>query len=190
MPNGQVPAAPGFDIGALGKMLGGMNLPALANMLGGINMNQLLPMLSGINMNQLIPVMSKMIGGGLLGGVPQAQPGPFPIGNPAPPVANTGLVQQIPGQPAAAGFFPPIPEPYISDPRVVVLNTMKPFLPPDKCRIIDGVLGVLSVIFTINAVLPRRPVAPPPVVAAAPVTPPTPPPPPPPTAVNVQLSQN
>lgn len=156
MTNNPVPQIPGLDMNSIGKMLGGMNLPALSNML------------SGVNIAQLIPLATQIMGGmkALAPAPAQQNPG-FGIQNPGVFPQQYGQVSQ-----AESGMFPAIPAPYANDPRVLVLNTMKPFLPPDKCMIIDRIIGIMAVIFTISSVLPHRP-------AAAPVqiTPPPPPPP-------------
>jgi hypothetical protein len=153
MTNNPVPQIPGLDINALGKMLGGMNISGLSNML------------SGVNIAQLLPLAMQMMGGlgglkGLGASAPPPQSAAFGPQSPGPIPQGFG---QLPVQQEPASLFPTIPGPYVNDPRVLVLNTMKPFLPADKCRIIDMVLGVMAVIFTVNSVLPKRiipPVAP------------------------------
>lgn len=174
MTNGQ---SPSFDLNSLTKMLGNINIPALANILGSININEILPLIT------------KMMSGGLAGGAPN--PG-LPVNNPVFPAQSQAVVPQgygqIPGQPAPFDPMTIIPKPYLQDPRVVVLNTMKPFLPPDKCTIIDSILGILGVIFTVNSVLPHRPASVPvttPAVSATPV-----PPPPPPAPLSSQSPSN
>jgi hypothetical protein len=171
MTNNPIPQIPGLDMNSLTKMLGGMNLPALSNMLSGVNIAQLLPLATQI-----------------MGGMKNLAPAPQ---NPGFGGQNPGIIPQgygqFPVQQAAPSLFPPIPQPYVNDPRVLVLNTMKPFLPADKCRIIDSILGVMAVIFTINSVLPRRPVVAP---VQSPPLPPPPPPPPTTTGQPIQDSSN
>ncbi|TDT58438.1 hypothetical protein [Fonticella tunisiensis] len=156
MQNNQTPAIPGFDLNAMGKLLGGMNLSSLASALNGININQLIP---------LIPMVTKMFGNASSG----------PAANPGYQSSNPGIFPQPYGQvqnPGVPSPFLPIPEPYLQDPRFVVLNTMKPLLPPDKIRIVDSIMGILAVILTINSVLPHKPA---PVVAPQASSTPAPP---------------
>lgn len=156
MTNNPTPQIPGLDINALGKMLGGMNLSGLSNMLGGMNLSGLSNMLSGVNITQLLPLVTQMMGGmkGLTSAAaPLIQNQGFGI---QPHAAAPQGFGQLPVQQGPASLFPPIPEPYLNDPRVLVLNIMKPFLPPDKVRILDSIIGVMAVIFTVNTVLPKR----------------------------------
>jgi hypothetical protein len=158
MTNGQIPVNPGFDMNSIGKLLGNVDISALSNMLQGVDLTQLAPMVT-----QLAPMVSKMLGSNPgLGALLSNMTGGLPVAGQA---INPGV---IPGAvPAPVGGVPAFafPEPFLRDPRYVVLSTLKPFLPQDKCFLIDQILRFVSVFVTIGAFLPRRPIVPP----AAPV---------------------
>lgn len=175
---------PGLDINSLNSMLGSMNIPNLAGMLNGINLNQIMPM---------IPSMLKMFGGsfgnlgGILGGNPGGNPGygagynsaynngynsGYNYGYNYPRATSTN-----PGYPGGNPGAPPfvVPPHLMSDPKFILLNTIRPMIPADKLYIVDQIGRLLVLYVTITALLPKRtvppaaPAAAPPVPAALPV---------------------
>ena len=170
MADGQNPI-PGFDINSIGKMFGG-SIPNFGGMLNGINLNQIMP---------LMPSIMKMMGGGLgnLGGIFGGNPGVTPGVNPGyingyngynsgygqvPPV-NSGFPL---GNPATPPFV--IPPHLASDPKFLILNTIKPMIPQDKVYIFDQIARMLVLYITITSLLPKKAVVPPtPIVTETPV---------------------
>lgn len=161
MADGQNPI-PGFDINSISKMLGN-GFPNLGSMLNGINLNQLIP---------LIPSVMKMMGG-FSGGNYALNTGVNPVynngynaynnynsyngynsGYAQGPQAGPGFIF---GNPAAAPFV--VPPHLASDPKFLILNTIKPMLPPDKAYIVDNIGRLLVIYITITSLLPKRPPA-------------------------------
>ncbi|KPU46045.1 hypothetical protein OXPF_05260 [Oxobacter pfennigii] len=87
---------------------------------GDFNMNNLGQLLNGLDINQLMSQVSQMMGG-QMGGFPGGQQGPAP-----------GAPQ---GQPM--GFQPPRAAP--RDPRLQLLQAMKPFLSKRRSGLIDNI---------------------------------------------------
>lgn len=186
MADGQNPI-PGFDINSISKMFGGA-LPNFGSMLNGININQLMP---------LVPSIMKMMGGGLgnLGGIFGGNPAGgntgvntgsnpgyvngyngyngynnyngyngFNSGYGQAPLANSGFPL---GNPAAPPFV--VPPHLAGDPKFLILNTIKPMVPPDKVYIVDQIGRLLVLYITITSLLPKRsPVPAAPIVTEAP----------------------
>lgn len=184
MADGQTPVnpIPGLDMNSLNSMLGSMNVPNLAGMLNGINLNQIMPM---------IPSMLKMFGGsfGNLGGNPGGNPSGIPGGNPGYGIGYNGAYNNgyrngyspgynnplaasvnpgfLGGNPGAVPFV--VPPHLMADPKFILLNTIRPMIPPDKAYIVDQIGRLLVIYVTITALLPKRTVPPAAPAAAPPV---------------------
>lgn len=164
MADGQNPI-PGFDINSIGKMFGG-GIPNLGSMLGGVNLNQIMP---------LVPSIMKMMGGnlgGMFGGAPAVNPTPnqgagqgYANGyggyNGYNNGYNAGYGQMTPnnlgaflGNPSAPPFV--VPPHLASDPKFLILNTIKPMIPADKVYIVDQIGRLLVIYLTITALLPKK----------------------------------
>lgn len=124
---------PPIDFGALSRMMGNIDVSAMANMLNGIDLNQVMSLLS----------------------------------NPAP-AQNQESEQKIEktenSENIAQNLFasiaqpqsPVAPELSPEDPTYIVLNSLKPFLPQDKCTLIDDMIKLLGIKSVIDSIFPTK----------------------------------
>jgi hypothetical protein len=144
------PYAPSFDINGIGQLLNNIDVNSMANMMKNIDINQVMSM------------MSKTIA---------PQPNAAPANTPDNTANNTGS-SSTDNTPKTGNINPfnmfnipgfnavPIqPQPLnpilpSNDPTVMVLNSLKPFLPPDKCKVIDDIIQLLGIKLVIDKVFP------------------------------------
>jgi hypothetical protein len=138
--NQSLPANQALDLNALGQIMQNIDVSAMANMLNGIDMNQVMSMLSGVvpqpgQQNTSEAEVSKEAQ--VLRDIPFPEP-PSPVEpvNPGPNALNPQL--------------PP------NDPIVIILNSLKPFLPQEKCKVIDDMIMLLGIKTVIDSVFPAR----------------------------------
>jgi hypothetical protein len=144
--NNQAAAAPQqFDLNTVGQMLSNVDVNAMSNML------------NSIDMNQVMSVLQKSF-------TPPANP----IPTPAMPQKESSTNEQPSGALNTGNFnfpFPmfsqsPSPQPQLNpvlpsnEPVVLILNSLKPFLPPDKCLIIDDLVKLLGIKAVVDAIFP------------------------------------
>jgi hypothetical protein len=108
------------------------DLNAIGKLLGNVDMSALSGLLNNIDINQVMSMMAPLMNSNT---APNFAPNVAPNGGPLP----------------AAPLFPAI-----NDPRVAVLNSIKPFLPPHRITIIDQIIKFLGVVVTINSLMPPK----------------------------------
>lgn len=141
-------AAPTIDINSLGRLLNNVDINAMSNMLNSMDINQIMSLLSNAfvsppaspskenissvseTKNDVTSDSSKTINVSDI-----FQSFKTPDGSPQQPVLNPTL--------------PP------NDPVVIVLNSLKPFLTPDKSIIIDDMIKLLGIKSVIDTIFPN-----------------------------------
>lgn len=119
------PPPPPFNMNNLGQLFNNVDVNSMSNMLNNMDLNQVMSMFSkSFNPSQNNPQ--------------EATPPPNtedanPLNNPKP------------------NLDPVLPP---NDPTVLVLNSLKPFLPPDKCIIIDNMIQLIGIKSVMDTLFP------------------------------------
>lgn len=150
---------PLLDINKMGQILNNIDINSMSNTLNNMDINQVMSVLSkaftpqtnassGINPNNAgnsIPNVS-----------PADIPNNTSNSSPAAEFFNSLNAFNIPNTnpintPAQPPFSPVLPA---NDPTVMILNSLKPFLPPDKCTIIDNMIQLYGIKTVIDKIFP------------------------------------
>lgn len=143
-----------IDIGAISNLIGNLDLSKLSNMLGNIDMSQVSSMLSKMNQNPQGNVQSPPEGS-------NNNINNNPLNNINPNDLNSmlknidmnqvsSMISQITG--GQGGSLLDMGKPKPNDYRIGVLNSLKPFLPEDKCSMIDEIVKYLTLKTAIDKV--------------------------------------
>lgn len=134
----QAPAQPNMN--NLGQLFNNIDINSMSSMLNNIDINQVMSMLS----KGFVPPTTAPPPSNDSSSTAKSD-GSDTIKNP-----NMNIFNSIP-TPPQGDFNPVLPT---NDPAVMVLNSLKPFLPPDKCMIIDNMIQLLGIKTVIDKIFP------------------------------------
>lgn len=122
-----------INLDAIGKIMENIDVSAMANMLNSIDINQIMSLLSN---NNPIPNINLN-----------------PLDNRGEEQQNIAAGNPLPIPSTQAPIIPELPQ---NDPTFVILNSLKPFLPEDKCKIIDDMIKLLGIKSVIDSIFPPK----------------------------------
>lgn len=134
------PVPPQPNMNNLGQLFNNIDVNSMSNMLNNIDVNQVMSMLSKsfIPPTAAPPQSADPLNTG-------KSEGSNSLNNP-----NMNLFNFIP-VPPQQNLNPILPS---NDPTVMVLNSLKPFLPPDKCMIIDNMIQLIGIKSVMDKIFP------------------------------------
>lgn len=138
------PVSPQPNMNNLGQLFNNIDVNSMSNMLNNIDVNQVMSMLS----KSFVPPITAPPQNTNSSNTVKNE-GSTPLNYP-----NMNLFSSIPGfapVPPQQNLDPVLPP---NDPTVLVLNSIKPFLPPDKCLIIDNMIQLLGIKAVIDKIFP------------------------------------
>lgn len=119
------PPYPQMDVNSMGQLFNNIDVNSMSNILGNIDINQIISMLSNTTQANAVPQNQ----------VPNEKENEG---------SNPNLQNSTPQNPVLPS----------NDPTVMVLNSIKPFLPPDKSKIIDDLIQLIGIKVVIDKVFP------------------------------------
>lgn len=131
------PPYPQMDIGSIGQAFNNIDINSISNMLNNMDINQIVSMLSNTLTNQTNTS-------------PPSPASEVKVKNEEGSLFNSNL-QNLTSQnlqPESNPLLPP------NDPIVMVLNSIKPLLPPDKSKIIDDFTQLIGIKIIIDKIFP------------------------------------
>lgn len=141
-------AAPTIDINSLGRLLNNVDINAMSNMLNGMDINQIMSLLSNAFVSPPASPSKENIN--------SVNETKNDIPSDSPKTINVSDIfksfktpEGSPTQPVLDPTLPP------NDPVVIVLNSLKPFLPPDKSVIVDDMIKLLGIKSVIDTIFPN-----------------------------------
>jgi hypothetical protein len=143
--NQSAPSPQGFDLNALGQIMNNIDVSAMTNMLNNIDISQIMSMMN--NVNGPVPIENNLKEASSKGFEQSSNP------ETASPVFNTVPIEPIKFNPNPEPVTPQLPP---NDPIVMVLNSLKPFLPKDKCKIIDDMITLLGIKVVVDSIFPPK----------------------------------
>lgn len=154
---------PPFDINNMGQLLNNVDINSMSNMLSNMDINQVISVLS----KAFTPPINTSPGN-----VPSNTGNSTPNGssadipnnssnntsNDAPkaeylnPLKAFNIPDFNPANKSIPSPLSPVLPP--NDPTVMILNSLKPFLPSDKCKVIDNMIQVYGIKTVIDKIFP------------------------------------
>lgn len=149
---------PFFDINKMGQLLNNVDINSMSNTLNNMDVNQIMSVLSkAFAQPNASTANTPNNAGSSTSNVPPADT-PNNTSNNAPGseysnplkafnIPNINQMNTSP-EPPLNPVLPP------NDPTVMILNSLKPFLPPDKCTIIDNMIQIYGIKTVIDKIFP------------------------------------
>lgn len=149
------PPYPPFDFNNISKVLNNVDINSMSNTLNNMDLNQVMSVLSKAftpSMNTSPGTVSNNLGSS----TQNAVPADMPSSSPAEEYFNPLRAFNIPdnNQTNTSAQPPLSPELPPNDPTVMILNSLKPLLPPDKCTIIDNMIKIYGIKTVIDKIFP------------------------------------
>lgn len=149
---------PFFDINKMGQLLNNVDINSMSNTLNNMDINQIMSVLSkAFAQPNTSTANTPNNAGNSTSNVPPADTPNNTSGNgPGAEYSNPLKAFNIPNfnqtntppEPPLNHVLPP------NDPTVMILNSLKPFLPPDKCTIIDNMIQIYGIKTVIDKIFP------------------------------------
>lgn len=147
--NQSIPSPQGLDFNALGQIMKNIDVSAMANMLNSIDINQVMSMLSGAG--GMVPAAASSEEAAQIKVEETTRSDSAPNQTYSIPIpASTEPINLNPNPTFINPVLPP------NDPIALVLNSIKPFLPQDKCKIIDDMISLLGIKLVIDSIFPAK----------------------------------
>jgi hypothetical protein len=158
-----VPNLP-FDINAIGQLLNNVDINSMSNTLKNMDINQVVSILSKA-LNPSTNASVNNIPSNAGNSSPNVPPNNIPNNAPNTAPNNTPVTEysnplkdfnipdfnQMNKTSTQSPLNPVLPP---NDPTVMILNSLKPFLPPDKCKVIDNMIQVYGIKTVIDKIFP------------------------------------
>jgi hypothetical protein len=144
--NRNLPATPPMDMNSLGQLLNNVDINAMSTMLNGIDVNQVISMLTNAFVPPTVSPSQESISEkeDVQPEVSSESSKTFNISEVFQSFSSEGISKQ----PVLNPVLPP------NDPIVIVLNSLKPFLPSDKSGVIDDMIKLLGIKLVIDSIFP------------------------------------
>ena len=144
--NRNVPATPPVDMNSLGQLLNNVDINSMSTMLNGIDVNQVISMLS----NALVPPTGNSSQESINA---KEDVHPETSSVPSKTLDISEIFQSFTSEktlkhPILNPVLPP------NDPIVIVLNSLRPFLPSDKSGVVDDMIKLLGIKLVIDSIFP------------------------------------
>lgn len=158
--NTQAPAPnPPFDINNMSKLFNNIDVTSMSNTLNNMDINQVMSILSKAftpPINASPGNVSNNAGNSTSNAPPADTPNNASSSAPAAEYFNPLKAFNIPNinpmntssQTPISPILPP------NDPTVMILNSLKPFLPPDKCTVLDNMIQIYGIKTVIDKIFP------------------------------------
>lgn len=153
-----------FDINAIGQLLNNVDINSMSNTLKNMDINQVVSILS-----KALTPSTNSSANNIPGNAGNSTPNVPPINTPNNVSSTESKNTPVTEYPNSLKAFnipdlnqmnkssvqqplnPVLPP---NDPTVMILNSLKPFLPPDKCIVIDNMIQVFGIKTVIDKIFP------------------------------------
>ncbi len=154
---------PPFDINHMGQLLNNVDINSMSNMLNNMDINQVISILSKA-FTQPINTLSNNVPSDTGNSTSNVPPTDIPsnssinTSNDAQkseyfnPLKAFNVADSNPANKSIPSPLSPVLP--LNDPTVMILNSLKPFLPSDKCKVIDNMIQVYGIKTVIDKIFP------------------------------------